>query len=134
MTEMIFEDATKCFACGPDNPIGLKISFNLDDENHCFGYFEANNNHVGYEDTVHGGIIFTALDDVMANVLYLNKIKALTAKCEIRYRNPLHVGQKIKLTGWIVSQKKRLITLKADARLNCDNKIIAECDAKFMLV
>ena len=83
MTETIFEGASNCFACGPDNPIGLKISFNLDDENNCIGYFQANNNHVGYEDTVHGGIIFTALDDVMANVLYLNKIKALTAKCEI---------------------------------------------------
>jgi len=134
MTETIFEGASNCFACGPDNPIGLKISFNLDDENNCIGYFQANNNHVGYEDTVHGGIIFTALDDVMANVLYLNKIKALTAKCEVRYRNSLHVGQKIKLTGWIVSQKKRLITLKADAKLNSDNKIIAECDARFMFV
>ena len=43
MTETIFEGASNCFACGPDNPIGLKISFNLDDENNCIGYFQKYN-------------------------------------------------------------------------------------------
>jgi len=134
MTEVTLEDATMCFACGPGNPIGLQINFDLNEENYCIGFFEANKNHVGYENTVHGGIIFTALDDVMANVLYLRKIKAFTAKCEIRYRTPLHVGQKIQLTGWIVSQRRRLITLKAEAKLCSNDKIIAECDASFMLI
>ena len=74
--------ATMCFACGPDNPIGLQIKFELND-GICRGEFTAGENHVGYENTVHGGIIFSALDDVMANVLYLQHIKAHTARCEI---------------------------------------------------
>ena len=134
MSNVILEDASNCFACGPDNPIGLKINYSLDDKGRCIGYFKANENHVGYEDTVHGGIIFTTLDDVMANVLYLKKIKALTAKCDIRYRLPLQTKQKIKLIGWIVSEKRRLITLKAEAILCSNLDIIADCEAKFMLV
>ena len=62
------EDATMCFACGPDNPIGLRIRFSLDDHGRCTASFTGTENHVGYANTVHGGIIYAALDDVMAKV------------------------------------------------------------------
>ncbi len=125
------ERATMCFACGPDNPIGLKIQFHLDGDR-CTGEFTPDENHVGYENTVHGGIIFSSLDDVMANVLYLRKIKAHTARCEIRYRQALEVGQKIILTGWIESERRRLIVLKGEARLAENGSMIADCEASFM--
>ena len=100
------EAATMCFACGPDNPIGLKIEFHIDDNDVCTAEFTPTENHVGWEDTVHGGIIYSALDDVTANVLYRKKIKAHTARCEIRYRQPLRVGQTIHLRGWIEKHAK----------------------------
>ena len=125
------EAATMCFACGSENPIGLQIRFSLHD-GRCTGEFVANENHVGYENTIHGGIIYAALDDVMANVLYLQSIKAHTARCEIRYRKPLEVGQPIKLTGWIENERRRLIMLKGEARTREGNELIAECEASFM--
>ncbi len=134
MNNNIPERADMCFACGPKNPIGLKIEFTIDKMDQCIGFFIADENHVGYQNTIHGGIIYTALDDVMANVLYLQNIKAHTGKCEIRYRKPLEVGQKIKLIGKITSKKSRLITLKGEARLVLSNELIADCEAKFMLV
>ncbi len=126
-----FERATMCFACGPDNPVGLHIRFTLVD-GRCAGEFTPNENHVGYENTVHGGIIYSALDDVMANVLYLQQIKAHTARCEIRYRRPLEVGQTICLSGWIEKQKRRLILLKGEARTTDGDILIADCEASFM--
>ncbi len=132
MSEVVeFERATMCFACGPDNPIGLQIRFTLDGDR-CTGEFTPNENHVGYENTVHGGIIFSSLDDVMANVLYLRKIKAHTARCEIRYRQALEVGQTVRLTGWIESERRRLIVLKGEARLADSDRLIADCEASFM--
>ena len=128
------ENATMCFACGPDNPIGLNIRFSLDAEGRCSGSFCANENHVGYENTVHGGIIYSALDDVMANCLYLNGKKAHTARCEIRYRRPLEVGQPLELSGWIESERRRLIVLKGEARLADGGVVVADCEASFMLV
>jgi acyl-coenzyme A thioesterase PaaI-like protein len=122
-----------CFACGPDNPIGLKIKFQLEDGK-CSGDFTPTETHVGYENTVHGGIIYAALDDVMANVLYLQDMKAHTAKCEIRYRKALEVGQTIKLTGWIEHQRRRLVVLKGEARTAADDILVADCEASFMLV
>jgi len=121
-----------CFACGHDNPIGLQIDFTVDGDR-CSGEFTANENHVGFQDTVHGGIIFSCLDDVMANVLYRQQRKAHTAKCEIRYRQELRVGKTITLNGWIASERRRLIVLKSEARLKEDDSLVAECEASFML-
>ena len=126
------EAATMCFACGKDNPVGLQIDFSFNDEL-CSAEFTPNANHVGWHDTVHGGIIYSALDDVTANVLYKQGRKAHTAKCEIRYRQTLRVGETLKLTGWIEREKGRLVLLKGEARRASDNSIIADCTASFML-
>jgi acyl-coenzyme A thioesterase PaaI-like protein len=133
MSELQIEAATMCFACGPDNPVGLKIDFTLND-GIVTAAFTANENHVGYENTVHGGIIYAALDDVMANVLYLQNIKAHTARCEIRYRRPLEVGQEIRLKGWIESERRRLYVLKGEARHADSDDLVADAEASFMRV
>lgn len=126
------EAATMCFACGVDNPIGLKIRFALDETGHCVGHFTPEAVHVGYDDTVHGGIIYAALDDVMANALYLAGRKAHTARCEIRYRHALAVGETVDLRGWIESERRRLVLLRGTATRRSDGKVVAESDASFM--
>ena len=130
--EESIEAATMCFACGPDNPIGLQIPFTVDGD-HCTGEFTPTENHVGFADTVHGGIIFSCLDDVMANILYRQNRKAHTAKCEIRYKQALRVGQTVKLTGWIESERRRLVVLKGEIRLKEDDALVASAEASFMI-
>ncbi len=126
------EAAPMCFACGEDNPIGLKIRFDVQGDQ-CSGMFTPNENHVGFSDTVHGGIIYTALDDVTANILYQQGRKAHTAKCEIRYRQPARVGEKLVLKGWIETERRRLIILKGEVRRAADDVVVAECESSFML-
>jgi len=126
------EAAPMCFACGPDNPVGLKIRFDVQGDE-CTAEFTPNDNHVGFSDTVHGGIIYTALDDVTANILYQQGRKAHTAKCEIRYRQPARVGEKLLLKGWIETERRRLIILKGEMRRAADDVVVAECESSFML-
>ena len=130
--DTIMEAATMCFACGKDNPIGLQIDFLVEGDS-CRAEFTPNENHVGWEDTVHGGIIYSALDDVTANVLYRQKRKAHTARCEIRYRSAARVGETLSLRGWIEKEKGRLVLLKGEARRKSDDVVVADCEAKFML-
>jgi acyl-coenzyme A thioesterase PaaI-like protein len=130
--EKSIEAATMCFACGPDNPIGLQIPFTVEGD-HCTGEFTPTEYHVGFEDTVHGGIIFSCLDDVMANVLYRQKRKAHTAKCEVRYKQALRVGQTVKLSGWIESERRRLVVLKSEVRLKDNDELVASAEASFMI-
>lgn len=126
------ESATMCFACGKDNPIGLKIEFRVADDI-CTAEFTPDENHVGWHDTVHGGIIYSALDDVTANVLYQTGRKAHTARCDIRYRQPVRVGETLTLRGWIEKQKGRLVVLAGEARRESDDVVVADCVARFML-
>jgi uncharacterized protein (TIGR00369 family) len=127
------EPAAMCFACGPDNPIGLKIRFECEDDR-CRASLTPDSNHVGWENTVHGGIIYAALDDVTANVMHKQGRKAHTARCEIRYRQPLYVGETIELEGWVERRRGRLVMLRGEARKAEDQSIVADCTASFMLV
>jgi len=126
------EAAPMCFACGPANPIGLKIKFHLDGDQ-CTAEFTPGENHVGFQNTVHGGIIYTVLDDVTANILYQQGRKAHTARCEIRYRQPCLVGEKLHIKGWIDSERRRLVMLKGEIRRAMDDVVVADCEASFML-
>lgn len=121
-----------CFACGQDNPVGLKIRFDVEGDE-CTAEFTPNENHVGFSDTVHGGIIYTALDDVTANILYQQGRKAHTARCEIRYRQPARVGETLRLKGWIANERRRLVMLKGEIRRKADDVLVADCESSFML-
>mgnify|MGYP001818840147 FL=1 len=121
-----------CFACGPDNPIGLHIRFDVEGDE-CTAEFTPDENHVGFSDTVHGGIIYTALDDVTANILYQQGRKAHTARCEIRYRQPARVGETLKIKGWIENERRRLVMLKGEIRRKSDDVLVADCESSFML-
>ncbi len=82
---------------------------------------------------MHGGILYSALDDVTANVLYRQGRKAHTARCEIRYRDAVRVGQTLSLEGWIEREKGRLVVLRGEATRVEDGCVVADCEASFML-
>ena len=126
-------DANHCFVCGPGNPIGLKLDFRLKD-NICHGEFTPSADHCGYDNVTHGGIVFSALDDVMANWLFLKGFKAFTAKCDIRYRDALPVGTKVRLEGRCVKQKTRLTQMTGLMIRNDTNEVVAETEASFMMI
>tara|TARA_R110002072_G_scaffold5527_6_gene35400 strand:- start:32470 stop:32871 length:402 start_codon:yes stop_codon:yes gene_type:complete len=125
-------DANTCFVCGPGNPDGLQLVFRLED-NLCHSDFTPGTHHCGYDGVTHGGLIFSALDDVMANWIFLQGIRAYTAKCEIRYKAPLPTGTPVKLVGECLKQKGRLIQMKGTMLRADDGTTVAETEASFMV-
>lgn len=126
-------DANNCFVCGPSNPIGLNLTFTIDDDDICRSTFTPGPDHCGYDGVTHGGIVFSALDDVMANWLFLKGLKAFTAKCEIRYRDALPIGTKVLLEGHCLRQKARLTQMKGLLIREDTMEVVAECEASFMM-
>jgi uncharacterized protein (TIGR00369 family) len=121
-----------CFACGPDNPVGLHIDYTVDGDEVCTAEFTPGENHLSWENTVHGGIIYSALDDVTGNIPHARGLVAHTARCEIRYRRPLRAGETIRLKGWVEKEKGRLMVIRGEARRKKDSELIAECTASFL--
>ena len=126
------DDALNCFVCGPNNRHGLGVTFSLDGEV-CRGRFTAEDHHCGFDGITHGGIIFSLLDDVMANCLYLRGLRCFTGKADIRFRQPLPTGQEVVLEGRILKQKRKLAVIESCAKRADNNEIVAECTATFMI-
>ena len=125
--------ARTCFVCGPDNPIGLHLVFRLED-GLCVSEFTPGPAHVGYPGVVHGGMIYSVLDDVMANLLYLNGARAYTASCSIRYRRPASVGEPLRLEGRQVDRRRNLVKMEGKATRVLDGKVVAVAAATFVIL
>ena len=125
-------DANNCFVCGPDNPIGLHLTFRMDGTI-CRSEFIPDQRHVGFDGMTHGGILYSALDDAMANWLFLQGARGYTARCEVRYLEPLDIGVEVHLEGRLERRKARLAKLVARAVRANDGKTVAQAQASFMI-
>jgi len=123
--------ANGCFVCGQANPIGLKLVFRMDGEV-CRSEFTADSRHMGYWDVTHGGIVFSLLDDVMANWLWLQGIQCFTAKADIRYRAQLPIGVAVRLEGRCLKRKGRLALMEGRVIRIDSDEVVAEASASFM--
>ncbi len=124
--------ANRCFVCGPGNPDGLHVAFRLE-EGVCRAEFVPTTSHAGYDGVTHGGILFSLLDDVMANWVYLQGEQCFTARAEVRYRQPLPVGTPIRLEGRLQRRKGRLAVVEGKVVRADDDSVVAEATGSFMI-
>jgi uncharacterized protein (TIGR00369 family) len=96
-----------CFACGELNEIGLHLKLNLEPER-CWTELVMPRRFEGWEGIVHGGILCTILDEVMAWALVVHDNWGVTARLNIDFRQPVTVGQSIRAEGWITEAKRRI--------------------------
>lgn len=114
--KMVRSQEHGCFVCGQLNEIGLKLQFDYDFENNTatatiiFG-----NNHQGWDNVVHGGILAAALDDAMAHSIYTTDNLGITTRMNLTYRKPVKVGEKISLEGRVVRMSSKLADASAIA-------------------
>jgi uncharacterized protein (TIGR00369 family) len=120
-----------CFACGKDNPVGLKLKI-VKDGNEARGEFTVSEFYQGWRGYVHGGIIFTILDEAMAYA-YFPEIKGVTAKTEVRIRQPVPIGVPLVVTGRVVKKTRKLFTTAAEITLR-DGTVLAESTAQVYVV
>tara|TARA_B100000700_G_scaffold320997_1_gene419340 strand:- start:315 stop:752 length:438 start_codon:yes stop_codon:yes gene_type:complete len=125
-------NADDCFVCGKKNEAGLKINFRMENEV-CLGEYYGLQSHVGFGNIIHGGIIYSLLDDAMANWFYLQGAVGYTAKASIRYRSKMLVGDSGLITAQLVSKRSKLLSMKSSLSLLESNTVIAECEGRFIL-
>jgi acyl-coenzyme A thioesterase PaaI-like protein len=125
-------ESNGCFVCGPENPIGLRLTFRMDGDV-CRSEFVPDTVHAGYRGVTHGGIVFSVLDDVMANWLWLSGIRCMTARAEIRYRDELPTGVLTRLEGRCVNRRGRLAMMEGLAIRDDVDQVVAEASASFMI-
>lgn len=118
------KNASRCFVCGPDNPIGLKLSFAPQGKG-VRAEFTPSELHAGYEGLVHGGILAAMIDDALANIWFMRGEEAVTAKIEVRFRQEARPGERLVVTAEPTGTRGALMTARA-VIARPDGGVIAE--------
>lgn len=120
-----------CFACGMENPIGLKLFFYETPDRRVVTRFTPCEEHEGYPGVVHGGIISAVLDEVTSRACIAEGRWVVTAKIEIRYRRPIPLGKRLMAVGEVVESRKRRLVARGKLLLP-DGSVGAEAIGTFI--
>ena len=102
-----------CFGCGRDNPHGLQLDFCVDSDGAASASWVPDSKWEGLRGVVHGGIVATLLDEAMAKAVAAAGYKAMTADLRVRFTRYARTGDVLRVRGWIVGSKRRLIEAEA---------------------
>ena len=120
------------FGCGGANTHGMQLAFEQDDEaKRIRGRFRISSDYQGGTGFVHGGIIATLLDEVMAKVSRFAKDHAMTGEMTVEYLKPVPVGQDIVVEGWEVGRNGRVRSREGEIR-NASGEVLARGRARFV--
>ena len=125
-------DDSWCFVCGPANPVGLKLEF-AEEGGEYVTYFTPEKQHQGYMGIVHGGIVSTVLDEVMARLVHVRGLNAVTAELTVRLKRPAPLGKRLRFAGRIDSEEGRIIRCSAKAT-DEQGRLLAEATARMLKV
>jgi uncharacterized protein (TIGR00369 family) len=123
----------KCFGCGKDNPIGLKLDITYV-ENKSHIEFEVGPYHCGYPGLMHGGLIGMLFDEAMFYAIKKVGIVTVTVSMTVDYISPGLEGHLLICEAEIEKQEGRRIDVIAEIKDADGGKLIAKAKGRFLEV
>lgn len=121
-----------CFACGRANPYGLHLDFEVG-RDRATARFISRREHSGFDDTVHGGIIATLIDEAMGWAIFHKGVWGVTGKLAITFRRPVPVGIELVVNGTITKETRRAIETHGEVH-DAAGTLLAEGEALFLVM
>jgi len=105
----------QCFACGRGNPIGLGLDgFRLEGDDVVVP-FRPRPEYRGFAGILHGGIVATALDEILAwAAMYCERVLVFTGTLELRYSRVAAVDAAFELRGRVDERRGRRLRLSGE--------------------
>jgi uncharacterized protein (TIGR00369 family) len=118
-----------CFVCGLENAVGLKLRFSDNGADEVQAVFTADEQYQGYPGVVHGGVVAAMLDEAAGRTVMITDTNRfmMTGKMEIKYRQPVPVGQPLTLVGHLIRDRGRVAQAHGEVQLP-DGSVAAEAD------
>jgi uncharacterized protein (TIGR00369 family) len=127
------DDDSYCFACGPNNPYGLRMKVRYVPDG-AEARIVLLREFEGWKDIIHGGIVATLLDEIMAHAVLHHVGEAITSALTITYRQALRVGQEVNVIGRVKERGKRVVAAEAELRTVDQARLLAKAESRFILV
>ena len=121
-----------CFACGSDNPQGMRLKF-AQEGNRFVSRFRLSKRYTGPPGYCHGGIIATILDDAMGKVNKLRHVVALTKQMTVEYIKPVPLHKPLRVEGREIRVHGRQHINRAEI-LNENGEVLARSRGIFIAI
>ncbi len=124
-----------CFACGKDNPRGRKIKVRYDETaTAAETELALPREYQGWADVIHGGLLATLLDELMAHAVWHFAGPGLTIGMDIRFYAPLKPGEAIRVRGVLQTQNGSRRQAEGEITRVADGQRIATGKSRFILL
>jgi uncharacterized protein (TIGR00369 family) len=123
----------RCFGCGEENDDGLRMRFEQSgDASVC--EFTVPDRFQSWRGMIHGGVVALMLDEAVGWAAWHAGRPGLTGKLEVRYRRPLRLGERVRVTGRVERVRRSLVYARATIDGLEDGGRVAEATATLMSV
>lgn len=125
----------QCVACGPEHPTGLRLVTTAGPGVTVTGGFTVTGEHQGAPGLAHGGVLATALDEVLGGLSWLLRRPMVTGRLETDYVRPVPVGSVLSLQARCLGFAGRRMYATALGRLGGpDGSVAIRAAAVFVVV
>jgi uncharacterized protein (TIGR00369 family) len=123
-----------CFACGKNNPEGMRLRFTYDEDRDRFvSRFRLGKRFTGPPGHCHGGIIATILDEAMGKVNRRHDVVAVTSEMTVNFLKPVPLKKPLRVESWEVEVKGRQHINTAEI-LNQKGEVLARSRGLFIAI
>jgi uncharacterized protein (TIGR00369 family) len=123
----------RCFGCGERNLEGLGMRFE-DRGSEAVCEFDVPERYQSWQGMVHGGVVALMLDEAVGWAGWHAGHPGLTGKLEVRYRQPLAVGARVRVVGRVERVRRTLVYASAFIERLADGARVAEATATLMTI
>jgi acyl-coenzyme A thioesterase PaaI-like protein len=124
-----------CFVCGRNNPRGLHIAVRYREaEMMAETELALPKEFQGWADVIHGGILATLLDEMMAHAVWRFAGPGLTLSMEVRFHQPLKPDDPILVRGVLHTKNGSRRQAEGEVIRLTDGVRIASGKSRFMLI
>ena len=120
-----FDDGN-CFACGPENPIGLHLHFDRDENEGVRARAVLASQFQGWR-----GIVMALLDEAMAHAAGFAGHRGVTASVNVRFRKPVPLERPIVMRGRVTWHRRNVLGVQARVEDEAGT-VLAEAEGMFV--
>jgi uncharacterized protein (TIGR00369 family) len=123
-----------CFACGARNPHGLQMKFSTDGRR-VYSLLHVPERMAGWDQTIHGGILSTILDEIMGwSVIYLLKMLGFTKTMTVNYHRAVTAGERITIVGGVQEPPVKRSARMMGEIYNAQDELCADATGEFTVM
>ena len=123
-------DDGRCFACGPENEIGMHLRFERSGDG-VRARATLGDQFQGWRGIAHGGIALALLDEAMAHAAGFAGYRGVTGSMNARFRKPVPLNVPIDIEGHIKWMRRNVLEIQARVS-DREGNVLVEADGRFV--